>query len=415
MSDASTAPVTRPRAGRLVGLLGLAQVVSWGSLYYGFSLFVLPMQAELGWSLTRLNGALTLGLLVAGACAYPVGALIDRHGGRAVMGTGSVLAVAALLAWSRVTTPLGFYLAWALIGMAMAATLYEPVFIVLTRAFGGGARRAITTLTLVAGFASTVFMPLIATLLIHLPWRDVLVVLALIVALVTWPVHWRVLPAGRFGHAAHAAPAAPGTLGTRLRDPVFWGLTLWFTAWSGTASGLMFQLVPYLESADVAQPVLLLTVALVGPSQVLGRLVLMLAGDRAATVAVGAFTTTLTPLAVLVFILAPPELPWLALAAIAFGIANGISTILRGTAPAEWLGHDDIGRVMGAMGAPMLLVAALAPLATAAVWSASGSARAMQWLVFAIALVGAAGFWLAVGARRLQAVRAPSRGDGASR
>ncbi|MCB1749591.1 MAG: MFS transporter [Gammaproteobacteria bacterium] len=398
-------PPPATRAGRLVGLLGLAQIVSWGSLYYGFSLFVLPMQAELGWSVTLLNGALTLGLLVAGACAYPVGGLIDRHGGRAVMGSGSVIAVLALLAWSQVTTPLAFYLTWAVVGVAMSATLYEPVFIVLTHQFGGGARRAITTLTLVAGFASTVFMPLIETLLGLMPWRAVLMVLALVVALVTWPVHWLLLPRGHPATSAESARPPPGTLGARLRDPVFWGLTLWFTAWSGTASGLMFQLVPYLKSVAVAQPVLLLTVALVGPSQVLGRLVLMLAGDRAATVAVGAFATTLAPLAVLVLILAPPELPWLALAAIAFGIANGVSTILRGTAPAEWLGHADIGRVMGAMGAPMLAVAALAPLATAAVWSASGSARAMQWLVFAIALAGAAGFWLAVAVRRARAAR----------
>jgi len=397
----------------LIAALGVAQIVSWGTLYYSFSLFVLPMQQTLGWSLTALNGALTSGLLVAGLCALPVGSFIDRHGGRGLMTTGALGAVVLLGAWSQVETLVAFYAVWIGLGACMSAVLYEPLFVVLTYHFKTDARRAITTLTLVAGFASTVFMPLIETLLGLLPWREVLLVLALIYAVITVPVHALLIPT-RPQDAAQTSVAGASEHGAarvylraRLRDPAFWGLTVWFTAYSGTASGLMFQLVPYLKANGVPLATILVTVALVGPSQVAGRLLLMLAGDRASTTAVGAFTTALTPLAVLVLIFAPPTTAMLALFAVMFGIANGVTTILRGVAPAEWLGRAHYGSVMGAIGAPMMIVAALAPLATAAIWSASGNARAMQWAVLAVAVAGAIGFWTAVAAR-VSATRGPA-------
>ncbi|MEX2480076.1 MAG: MFS transporter [Gammaproteobacteria bacterium] len=401
-SAAAESPDRAPRGREtlLIAALGVAQIVSWGTLYYSFSLFVLPMQESLGWSLTQLNGALTTGLLVAGVCAFPVGAYIDRHGGRALMTAGALGAVALLCAWSQVETLTAFYAVWFGLGACMAAVLYEPLFVVLTYHFKEHARRAITTLTLVAGFASTVFMPLIETLLGHLPWRDVLLILALIYAAITVPVHALLIPPRTNDGAHTAGPAEHGAarayLRTRLGDPTFWGLTIWFTAYIGTASGLMFQLVPYLKANGVTTAIILLTIALVGPSQVAGRLLLMLAGDRASTIAVGAATTTLTPLAVLLLILAPGSMATLGLFAVMFGVANGVTTILRGVAPAEWLGRAHYGSVMGVMGAPMMIAAALAPLLTAAIWTASGSPQTMQWAVLAVALLGAAGFWLAV-------------------
>ncbi|MGR8919453.1 MAG: MFS transporter [Gammaproteobacteria bacterium] len=393
------------RAG-FVAALGAAQIVSWGCLYYGFSLFVLPMQAELGWSLTALNGALTTGLLVAGLCALPAGMLLDRVGGRSVMTAGSLLAAVLLVAWSRVDGLGTFYFVWAGIGVSMAAVLYEPVFIVLTHEFGEDARLAITRLTLIAGFASTVFMPLIEWLLVALPWRDVLLLLAAIVLLVTVPVHGLLIsprgaPPRAAGDVEDGAAAAPNAgLAPLLRRPVFWGLTLWFTAYAGTASGLMFQFVPHLKAGGVDSGTILIAVALVGPSQVAGRFLLMLTGDRLPIVAVGAFTTTALPAAVLLLMALPPTTSSLCAFAILFGIANGISTILRGTAPAAWLGRDNFGRMMGAMGTPMMIVAALAPLATAAIWSATGSVLVMHAAVLTLAVSGAAGFWLAVLARR---------------
>lgn len=395
-------PRNVPRPRILLGALGLAQIVSWGTIYYGFSLFVLPMQTSLGWSLPLINGALTVGLLVAGICAYPVGMFIDRHGGRMVMTAASLAASVLFVAWSYIDSPWQFYAVWVGFGLCMAGALYEPLFVVLTDYFRADARRAITALTLIAGFASTVFIPLIETLLMSIPWREVLVLLALANLAICVPVHWYWLPDRRGPIVDPAAEAhakfAPVPVAERLRDPVFWGLTLWFTSYAATGSSLMFQIVPYLKSVGVETATLLLAVALVGPAQVAGRLVLMVrhAGDAGR---IGALTTTLMPLGLLVLIYAPPTLSWLALFAITFGIANGISTILRGVVPGEWLGQAHFGRTMGLLAVPMTVAAALAPLATAAIWSATGNAQSMPWTVLMFALLGVVGYWLAVGAR----------------
>ena len=106
--------------------------------------------------------------------------------------------------------------------------------------------------------------------------------------------------------------------------------------------------------------------------------------------------TLMMPAAILILILAPPQLRWLGLFATGFGIANGIITILRGVAPAEWLGREHFGKLMAAMGAPMMVAAALAPLTTAAIWSKTGDPAMMLWAVFGVSLTGTAGFWFAV-------------------
>ena len=274
---------THPR--RLIALLGIAQIISWGSLYYGFSLFVMPMAHSLEWSLPLLNGALSSGLVLSALCAYPIGAYIDRHGGRGVMTVGSLAAAALLCVWSQVTSIAAFYLIWLGLGACMAAVLYEPVFVVLTRLFPTQARRAITALTLIAGFAGTVAIPLTESLLALLPWRQVLVILAAAHALICAPIHWWIIPI----QSERASPAADPLTTVRstrvhlrhcLADPLFWSTACWFTAFAGTAAGITLQLVPYLQALGVARGTLLSAIAVIGPAQVCGRLLLMGYGER---------------------------------------------------------------------------------------------------------------------------------------
>jgi MFS family permease len=140
--------------------LAVAQLVSWGSIYYAFSLFVAPMESALGWSRTATNAALSIGLLISGLAAYPIGTWIDRGHGRRVTVCGSILAAAMLALWSQAHSLAILFVVWAGLGVAMAATLYDPVFAVVTRDFPDSFRTRITLITLVAGFASTVFIPL---------------------------------------------------------------------------------------------------------------------------------------------------------------------------------------------------------------------------------------------------------------
>lgn len=173
----------RPLSGRslFITCLGIGQICSWGSLYYSFPLIAEAMGHDLGWSKPHLFGAATLGLALGGVAAFPVGAAIDKGHGRLVMTAGSVLAGLCLVAWSQVQQLWMFYLLMAAVGVLQAATLYEPAFAVVARRAGAtGARAGITALTLWGGFASTVFIPLIQTLLEGVGWRGALVVLGLV-------------------------------------------------------------------------------------------------------------------------------------------------------------------------------------------------------------------------------------------
>ena len=374
----------------MVWLLAIAQIVSWGSLYYSFSFFVLPMQASLGYGLPLLNGALTAGLLVTGAISPAVGAYVDRHGARAVMTAGSIAAAVLLLAWSYVASAPAFYLVWLGLGATLAAVLYEPAMATITQHFGAEGRRGIVALTLVAGFASTVFMPLTQTLLAHFDWRTTLRLLALAHLVIALPIHATCIPR-RPPQAPRETTAAADAFRPR-RHPAFAGLALWLAANSVVFATVTFEFVPLMKSRDVAPALVMLAVALFGPSQVFGRVVMLAGGARITTRSAGIFTTLLMPAAMLILILGPRDTVGLCLFAFCYGLANGITTILRGVVPAELVGAARYARMMGALAVPAMVAIALSPLVMASIWRLTGDSAPMLWTAFAWSVAGALGF-----------------------
>lgn len=380
--------------------MAVAQVISWGTMYYAFSLFVVPMQQSLGWSRPLLNGALSLGLLSTGVAAFPVGAWIDRRGGRGIMTLCSLTGGLLLLAWAEVQTPWVFYVIWILLGASMAGVLYEPAFAVITTVFGPEARRGITALTLVGGFASTVFMPLTQLLIDALGWRQALWVLGGLNLAVCLPLHALFVPASARSRSAPAAVEQPAgdapALRAILRGRIFWGLAIWFTAVNATASALIFQYVPLLTTWGVEMAAILASVALIGPMQVAGRMVLILCGTRLETRQVGTAVMVLLPAAILTLLFAPHTLLGLSLCAALYGAGNGLLTIVRGTAVSDLIGRTHYGTLNGALTMPATVARALAPVAAAALWSATGSPSTMLWAMLGSTLIGIVGFVLAL-------------------
>lgn len=394
----SAAPFGEAAGGwPMVLALATAQLASWGTIYYSFSLFVLPMEAELGWSRASLNGALSVGLLCAGLCAYGVGAWIDRRGGRALMSGGTLLSATLLALWSQVGSLTALYAIWIGLGVAMAAILYEPVFAVLTRSFPESFRNRITVLTFIAGFASTVFIPLTQMLIDRIGWRDTLLALAAINLAVCLPVHLFWLrdhvPTGTTPVGDAAARQAP--LRRALRHPVFWALTLCLTCYSATFSALTFHIIPLLAERGIATAVAISAVALIGPSQVAGRLLVFLLGARLPTAVTGRAVVLALPASLLLLILFPQSVAVLFLAAALYGGANGIMTILRGTAVPDLMWPEGYGAINGALALPSMAALAGAPLGAALIWSAAGGYGAVLWALFATAMLAAAAFWAA--------------------
>jgi MFS family permease len=381
----------------MVWALAVAQVISWGTLFYAFALMVNPMRDSLGWSPSVLNGALSLGLLCMGVAAIPVGAWIDRHGGRGVMALGSLAGGLALIAWAWVSAPWAFYLVWALVGISMSGVLYEPAFAVITAVFGREAPRGIITLTLVGGFASTVCMPATQYLISAFGWRHALWVLAAANLAICLPLHALCVPPGAAPRAR--APQAGSLYRALLRKRTFWGLALWFTTYNAIGSALVFQLIPLMREWRLGTAAILFCMMLIGPLQVAGRLVWMIFSARLDVRRMGGVAMVSFTAALLGLLLLPHRLVWLGAATGLYGLGNGVMTVVRGTAVPELIGPENYGAINGALAFPMMIARAFAPVAAAAVWLRGGDPAWMLGALLGCALLGGFGFALAVTGR----------------
>lgn len=396
----------------MISALGLAQICSWGSLFYSFPLMAEAMRSDLGWSKPELYGAATVGLAMAGLAAYPVGAAIDRGRGRLVMCGASVAAGLALIAWSRVEGIVAFYVVFALIGGLQAATLYEPAFAVITRRVGtANARRGITAVTLWGGFASTVFIPLIQLLVEAFGWRGALVCLGAVNVFLCGTLHWLAIdPSKDVGPAPpHAGTPVTGrrAVAQAVQRPVFWALVAALVAYAAAFSTLTFHLYPMLLERGLTAASVVIVMAVIGPAQVAGRVVIWAFAPQAPVRLVGSIIVIIFPLAVLGFAYAPPEIAILAIVAGFYGAANGMMTIVRGLAVPEMVSPEAYGSINGALVAPTHFVQAVAPLAAASIWAASGGYELVMLAIFAASMVLAVSFWIAAALARPRELRDP--------
>jgi predicted MFS family arabinose efflux permease len=388
----------RKRPSTILWVLSLGQLITWGLVYYTFPLFVVPMEKELGWSRNDLFGALSGGLLVAGLCSIPVGAWIDRGHGRLLMTGGSLLAAVLLFTWSRIESLAMFYVVWLGLGACQAATLYEPAFAVITRVYGPRFRQAILVMTFLGGLASTFGIPFTQLLIERLSWRPALMVLAAIIVGVAL-IHWLFVPGPQEKPVPIAEVPKPqssaarrGPLATAVRVPAFWGLVVAFAGYGLAFSAMSFHLIPLLAERKVEIGVVMAIIALIGPMQVVGRVLLLAAQNRVSTIQLGAGIYFAFPLAMAMLALGINDVYGLILFAIIYGVANGLLTILRGMAVPEFIGPEGYGVVSGALTTPTNIMRAAGPLLGAFAWSAFGDYTPVLWGLTAIMLVAAAGF-----------------------
>src|SRR6202051_2589968 len=182
---------------RAVSVLSVTEILSWGALFYPPVLTVPLIAADHGWSRSFAMGGFSLGLFVGGLVSRYVGAAIDRFGGHVVMPAGSLVGAIGLVGLVSAPGAVAYFAVWMVLGLAMAASLYDPAFATLGRIFGASARAPITTLTLAGGFASTVSWPATQILLDTLGWRGTYLVYAALLAMIAAPLHALALPPGR--------------------------------------------------------------------------------------------------------------------------------------------------------------------------------------------------------------------------
>ena len=380
----------------LVVTLGVTETISWGILYYAFTVYLTPMEADLGWSRGDMTGAFSLALLLAGLTAIPVGRWLDRHGPRVLMTVGSIAATLLVLAWSRVGTLQQFYLIWAGIGLSMSATLYDPAFATAARWFDRHRVRALTVITLMAGFASTIFIPLAGTLVQQTGWRTSLMILAIILALGTIGPHALLLrrrpedlglgPDGGPPRAGRSKGPAGMRVGEALRHVSFRWLTAAFWLATIATAAVSVHLLPYLADRGYDSTFAATLTGLVGAMQVLARLFLAPFGNRLRPRLLAACILALQPLSLLVLLLVRST-PGVFLFVVLFGAQRGLATLARPALLADLYGAAEYASIAGVLQFMLSLAQAAAPFGAGATYDALHSYEPILWALLGVSAV----------------------------
>lgn len=332
-----------PELGPFAVWLSWAQLITWGSVFYTFSLVMGPVERELGFSRADASLGFSLALLADGLMAYAVGRWIDR----------------------------------------------------------GHERRAIIIMTFLGGLASTVFIPLSSWLIQSLGWRHALWVLASLQWLICWPLHaWllkgaaqkKTLPKASFNADT---PTQPVSIKVHLKRAPFWLLAGFMLMTAIVSSALPAHMVSLLEEAHLSPAWVIAIPASIGAIQVLGRFLLFLFEKHLDVHAANKWIPCLVPLGLL-FLVAGGLAPWAALLFVTFyGLGNGLNTIVKGTAMAQYVSRDHVGQLNGVLGVPLAMGRAVAPWALGLMWTpALGYSQGLRCLLVA-GVIGVACLWWA--------------------
>jgi len=374
---------------RPVALLGLSQTLSWGSSFYLPAVLAHPMATDLGLPPPMVYLAFSLALVVSAAVGPAAGRAIDKLGGRPVLlGCNGIFALGLVLL-ALAQGPWGLFAAWAVMGLAMGAGLYEAAFATLVRLYGQAARNPITGITLIAGFASTVGWPLSAWMLSQHGWRGACLGWAALHLLVGLPLNAllpRVAPPTTAAPTPAATAAAPPPVqpaaATSQRALVAL-LSLFFAVSMFIGTAWATHLPQLLQSVGATLAVAIGVGALVGPAQVAGRVLEFGFLRRVHPLLSARLSSLAHPLGIAVLLLAGA--PAAALFAVLHGAGNGILTIAKGTLPLVLFGAQGYGARQGWLMMPARVAQASAPFVFGLALDRWG--RGALWLSGALGLV----------------------------
>lgn len=387
-----------------VARLGTAQTLAWASSYYLPAMLAVPMARDLGVATPTVFAAFSVALIVSALLGPLAGRAIDQHGGRPVLVGTNVLFAAALAGMGAAQGPIGLFAAWVLMGVAMGSGLYEAAFATLVRLYGQGARGAITGITLIAGFASTVGWPLSAWMEVHWGWRGACFGWAVLHLLVGIPLNgW--LP--RVDHCTTPSTEAPGDAqaanasgpasppspqpsdaphtvrATVLLSFVF--AVTWFTS-----TAMASHLPRLLQASGASLQAAVAIAALVGPAQVVARLLEFGLLRRVHPLLSAQLAAAAHPVGAVILILIGG--PAAAVFTVLHGAGNGILTIAKGTLPLVLFGPAGYGARQGLMMVPARVAQAFAPVLFGMLLDSVGAAAV--WLTALLGLAALGALWV---------------------
>jgi MFS family permease len=367
MDGAALKPAVERVPVLVILALGLTQNIGYGTLYYSFSILAPSMARDFSWSNEWIFGALSVALLIGGLTAPWTGRGIDRFGAGRILTIGSILAALALTACAFSPGKTVFVVALIAVQISSNLVQYGAAFALLVQIRPRTAQRSITYLTLLAGFASTIFWPITSALDAHMSWQNVYLIYAALNLFVCLPIHaWLSggLAQTRKSDTAKTERAVAGSLAPSARMTGFLLMVTGFALQSFVNAALLAHMVPMLSAIGLGG-VAVTVGALFGPSQVLSRFVNMVFGRDLSQLILALISAVLMPGAVPLLTLTAPSLPGALAFAVLFGLGSGLNSIVQGTLSLALFGSDGYGQRQGQVLAVRLVVSSAAPFAMA--------------------------------------------------
>ncbi|WP_423198267.1 MULTISPECIES: MFS transporter [unclassified Cupriavidus] len=385
----------------LIARLGIAQTLAWGSTYYLPAMLATPMAKDLGVAPPTVFAAFSAALVVSALVGPSAGRWIDRSGGRSVLVATSIIFALGLAGLAVAQGPVSLFAAWLVLGVGMGAGLYEAAFATLVACYGARSRGAITGITLIAGFASTVGWPLSTFMEAHIGWRGACLAWAALHLTLGLALNAS-MPRGVAPATAAPAVAAPprhdtgGTRETGAQQWASYALAFVFAATWFISTAMAAHLPRLLQAGGATVTTAVLVGALIGPAQVGARILEFGLLRKVHPLLSARIAAALHPLGALAFGVAGA--PAAALFGVLHGAGNGILTIAKGTLPLVIFGPSGYGHRQGVLMVPARIAQALAPwlfgicldaFGVRALWLSSGLGVGAILMLMAIRQVAA--------------------------
>ncbi|NWB99623.1 MFS transporter [Pseudomonas gingeri] len=333
----------------------MLQILVWGGSFFLMAVMADPITKETGWASQWVYGALSLSILVSALLAPLTSQMIARYGGRGVLASSGLVVAAGLclMAWST-SLPM-FLVAWAVIGVGMALGLYEALFAALGALYAERAGSAITGITLISGFATTISWPAVALIIEHFGWRSTCLAYAGLLTVVVAPIYLWALPQGAGSLVKQRAAEGEGVSVDRR---IYVLLTTIFALGAVIMTAMSVQLVSLLQGQGYSLAAAIGLSALLGPSQV-GSRVLQVFSSKRHPVWTTLISVVFVAIGLLLVAIAPAAT---ALGLVLYGAGNGLRAIVRGLLPLALMSPSQYVQLMGRMARPSLIGQALTPL-----------------------------------------------------
>lgn len=403
--------------------LAVAETIVWAGMFYLFAALISQWEDDLGWSKTNLAVGLTACLLVSAIASPFVGGLIDKGQGRTILSGGALLGGILLALLTGINHQWQFILIWAMLGVASACCFYEPCFAYITHTRRDKAKGAITLVTLVAGFAGTVAFPVSNFLSEFFHWRVAVGFFSALIIFVAVPLFFfatrnRASLAGpedsslpgdsiattHLSRQTHAtdqdAIHGKGALRQAMLGWTFWLVALSFGLMALNHNSLIVHFLPLMEERGVTLELAVLAASLIGPMQVLGRILVTLIEPWASTLLICGLSFA-SLIVSSVFLILSATHPSLIFGFVVFqGMGIGVSSIMRPLIVAELLGYRGFGSISGAASSISLFLTAAAPTIAAGIWVIGGY-KSVLLVMLAVAILATGIYCLSIFYRRI--------------